>query len=148
MRFPSAEELERFLAEEALRHELERRELGEAFSHLGVVRPRGSADTLLFAFKAIEAIVGDPPKSDSRFFASLRRWGVDPAVETGIDDGRPLHKLIRAMSTARDREAAHGASPSKGIGAYELYEYQQCAGHILQSAVTHCLAGRVRHEDL
>ncbi len=103
---------------------------------------------LLNAFKAVEAIVGDPPRNDERFFAALRRWGIDPEAETALAGHRPIHEHIRRMRTARDREAAHGASPSKGIGAYELYEYQACARHILESAVLHCLAGRVDQEYL
>ena len=101
--------------------------------------PKSSYEQIIFenalqnAFKAIEAIIGDPPKDDNRLFTKMKRVNLDPYEEFGLEK-LPLYKIIREMNKARDKKSAHGSIVAKDITVGELLSYQGCARHILYSA--------------
>jgi hypothetical protein len=92
-------------------------------------------DALHSAFKAIEAVIGDPPKDDRRFFTKLAQIGVDPHEEAGYREKIPIQKIIRRMNDARDKRAAHGSTRNRSITASELLEFQACADLIVAAAI-------------
>lgn len=87
------------------------------------------------AFKAIEAVVGDPPKDDAKFFEKIRAIGLEPNEEVGYSRKESLHVVIRRMSDARDKKSAHGSSPNRLITIGELNEYQECASLLVWAAI-------------
>lgn len=87
------------------------------------------------AFKAVEAIIGDPPKDDRKFFSKISAIGLDPNDPVGYATKQPLHKVIRDMNQARDKKSAHGSTPNRTIPAGELMEYQACARLVLWTAI-------------
>lgn len=87
------------------------------------------------AFKAIEAVIGDPAKDDRRFFAALAKIGIDPHEEAGYLDKIPIGRMIRRMSNARDKKSAHGSTRNRRISAAELLDFQACADVIVLSAL-------------
>jgi hypothetical protein len=92
-------------------------------------------DALHSAFKAIEAVIGDPSKNDNRFFATLAKIGIDPAEEAGYLNKIPVHKMIRRMNEARDKRSAHGSTRNRKISAAELLDFQTCAEVIVSAAL-------------
>ena len=66
-------------------------------------------EALHSAFKAIEAIIGDPPRDDRRLFEKLRAIGIDPDEEVGYAEKEKISAVIRSMNTARDKKARTGA---------------------------------------
>lgn len=94
------------------------------------------------AFKAVEALVGDPPASDQRLARKLSEIGVDPDEQVGFDRfGNGSHpetviSKIRKMKLARDKRVAHGSTPKpRTVTYYELMDFQECAGFIVSAAV-------------
>ncbi len=87
------------------------------------------------AFKAVEAVLGDPPKDDRKFFSKISSIGLDPNDEVSYTSKLPLHKVIRDMNDARDRKAAHGSTTNRTITVGEMMEYQACARLIVWAAI-------------
>ncbi len=87
------------------------------------------------AFKAIEAVVGDPPKDNRRFFKRLEAIGIDPMEEVGFENRVPIYSLIREMNEARNKRAAHGSTQPRTIRVSELLNFQGCAAEIVFAAV-------------
>ena len=92
-------------------------------------------DALHSAFKAVEAVIGDPPKDDRRLFAKLSEIGIDYAEEAGYLHKTPFHEMIRRMNEARDKRAAHGSIRNRKISAAELLDFQACADVIVTAAL-------------
>jgi hypothetical protein len=92
-------------------------------------------DALHSAFKAIEAVIGDPPKDDRRFFSKLMQIGMDPMEEAGYLEKIPIHCMIRRMNDARDKRSAHGSTTTRKISASELLDFQACAQVIVLAAI-------------
>lgn len=92
-------------------------------------------DSLQNAFKAIEAIIGDPPKDDNKFFIKLRQIGLDPNEIVGYRNRKAIHKVIRDMNRARDKKAAHGSTKNRAIYVSELIEFQSCCALVIQAAI-------------
>lgn len=85
-------------------------------------------NALLNAFKAIEALIGEPPKNNNKFFKKLLSIGVNPKYNYGYPNYKPIYKVIREMSYVRDKKAAHGSIPKRrDITYFELMDYQFCA---------------------
>jgi len=103
--------------------------------------PRSSSDQTCFedalqnAFKAIEAVIGDPPRDDKRFFSKLQEIGLDPLEEVGYAAKAPIHLVIRGMNTARDKKAAHGSTGNRTIRAADLLNYQECSRYVVTAAL-------------
>ncbi len=89
------------------------------------------------AFKAVESVLGDPPKDDRKFFLKIKDIGLDPYENVGYINKLPLYKVIRDMNEARDKKAAHGTSLKRTITIGEMLEYQTCARYIVLSAIKH-----------
>jgi len=96
-------------------------------------------NALQSAFKTVEAVLGDPPKDDLKFFAKIRSIGLDPDEQVGYGDKLPLHEVIRHMNAARDKKAAHGGTPHRTITVGELMEYQACARLVVWAAIENVL---------
>lgn len=92
-------------------------------------------DAVINAFKIIEALIGDPPRDDRKFFEKLRAIGVDPLEPIGYRSAQPLHEIIREMNRARDRKAAHGGTPDRSLLVVDVLEYQVCARYVLVCAL-------------
>jgi hypothetical protein len=100
-------------------------------------------DALQNAFKAVEAIIGDPPRDDRRFRAKLVNEGLDPDMLVGYSTELPLDAMIRRMSRARDTKAAHGSTPNRRITIVEMLEYQECAFVVVLKAIENALGERL-----
>jgi hypothetical protein len=94
------------------------------------------------AFKAIEAIIGDPSKDDNKLFMKLREINLDPREELGLEK-LPLYKIIRNMNRARDKKSAHGSISKKNISVGEMLDYQSCAHYVLYEAFEKELGGNI-----
>ncbi len=92
-------------------------------------------DALQNAFKAIEAIIGDPPSNNRKFFRKLKEIGLNPFEEVGYTEKKPLHEDIREINYMRDKKSAHGSTKNRKIKTCDLFRYQSCAFHILRSAI-------------
>lgn len=92
-------------------------------------------EALHSAFKAIEAIIGDPPRDDRRLFEKLRAIGIDPDEEVGYAEKEKISAVIRSMNTARDKKAAHGSTRNRRILPAELLRYQACAEYIVLAGI-------------
>ena len=95
------------------------------------------------AFKAVEAVLGDPPKDDGKFFPKIRAIGLDPNKEVGYLNKMPLVKVIRNMNEARDKKAAHGSTTHRTITIGEMMEYQHCARFVVWVAIESKLGQRI-----
>jgi hypothetical protein len=87
------------------------------------------------AFKAIEAIIGDPPKDDRKFDQLLRSIGLDPYEKIVFEEEWTLREEIRSMNLARDKKAAHGGTSNRRLTVGELLNYQACAGYVCKTAI-------------
>jgi len=92
------------------------------------------------AFKAIERLIGEPPKDDRKLQIKLKEMGIDPNLEAGwaIDEfpNEPLWKKVRTLQKNRDSRAAHALSSGRQpLTYYEVMDAQGCAETILQLAV-------------
>jgi hypothetical protein len=93
------------------------------------------------AFKAIEAVIGEPPKDERRLRMRLVEAGIDPDETVGYGfyeryGAKPgKEKLIKKlidMHHSRDKKAAHGRTGvPRTIGYCELKDKQALAQHIL-----------------
>jgi hypothetical protein len=101
------------------------------------------------AFKALEAIIGDPPKDERKFRSKLMARGIDPDLKMGyepwflsgsaLEDERrePTAVKIRKMSSCRDKRSAHGSrtTSDRTITYCELMDFQACTRICLLSAI-------------
>jgi len=95
------------------------------------------------AFKAIEAVIGDPPRNDEKLFARLRAIRLDPHEIVGHENKEELFKVIRKMNLARDKKSAHGSTRNRTLTLGEVFDYQCCSKYVvycaLESALGHPL---------
>lgn len=99
-------------------------------------------DAVFNAFKAIEAIIGDPPKNEAKFHAKLREVGIEPDELVGYGSHQKVGLKetfagkIRHFSDMRDKKAAHGRSASdRRITALDILEIQACAQAVIEIAI-------------
>lgn len=92
-------------------------------------------NTLQNTYKSIEALIGDLPKNDNKFFSKLKAIGLNPHEEVGYDEKKQLHVILREMNKARDKKAAHGSTKNRTIFVKELMNYQECAAFIISEAI-------------
>lgn len=94
------------------------------------------------AFKAIEAIIGEPPKDKRKLRMKLIEAGINPDEKVGYElygmkpgKERLLKKLVD-MHQTRDKKAAHGKTITpRTIGYCELKDKQALAQYILLSNI-------------
>jgi len=94
------------------------------------------------AFKAIEAIIGEPPKDEEKIRMKLRSAGINPDEEVGYNlygmkpGKEPLLKKLMDMQKVRDKKAAHGkTSTPRTIGYGELKDKQALARYVILSRI-------------
>ena len=92
------------------------------------------------AYKCVEAIIGDPPRDDSRYRTKLLAAGLNPEVEVGYQTKAKVADVIRGMNRLRDTRVAHG-SRSRGIKLHQVVEFQACATYVLQVAIERAYGG-------
>jgi hypothetical protein len=100
----------------------------------------------LNAYKAIEAVMGEPPKDKRKLKAKLADIGVDPDEEVGYElygmtpgIETVLDKLL-AMQKMRDKVAAHAKTHARVPISYcELKDKQGFARHFLLTGIQHSL---------
>jgi len=94
------------------------------------------------AFKAIEAIIGEPRKDEEKIRMKLRSAGINPDEEVGYNlygmkpEKEPLLKKLMDMQKVRDKKAAHGkTSTPRTIGYCELKDKQALARYVILSHI-------------
>jgi hypothetical protein len=87
------------------------------------------------AFKAIEAIVGDPPSNEAKYLDKLRRAGLDPNEFVGYQKKERISDVIRKMNVLRDKKSAHGSIANRTLTVGELLEYQSCSQYVLEATI-------------
>lgn len=103
-------------------------------------------DAMINAFKAIEALIGDPPRNDIKFFKKLISIGVNPNYEFSYPIKKSIHEIIREMNKVRDKRAAHGSIRNqKAITFYELMDYQFCSRLIILKDIKKRLGRQIRY---
>ena len=100
-------------------------------------------DALINIYKTIEAVIGDIPKDDRKYFNKLVQKGIDPHELVGYSCKKELHSLIREINSERDKKSAHGKTPKRKIKIGDMLEYQECARHVLLLAIEHQLGDKV-----
>jgi hypothetical protein len=93
---------------------------------------------VLNAFKAIEAVIGDPPKSEEKLRGKLVNVGVDPDKQVGYADAglMPLINVVQRLQQYRDKQAAHGSTPMPRETTFrQLNEFQCVADTIIWTAI-------------
>jgi hypothetical protein len=94
------------------------------------------------AFKAIEAIIGEPPKDTNKLKTKLVSIGINPDEMVGYElyEMKPAkEKLIKKlvdMQEIRDKKAAHGKTIApRTIGYCELKDKQALAQHVILASI-------------
>jgi len=94
------------------------------------------------AFKAIEAIIGEPPKDERKLRLKLREAGINPDEEVGyelygMEPGKEtIIKKLADMQRARDKKTAHGKTITpRTIGYCELKDKQALARYVILSHI-------------
>jgi hypothetical protein len=97
-----------------------------------------SESSLTNAFKAIEAIVGEPSKNrtEDKIKKRLILWGNDPSEKVGFTHKESIVDKILKCHTLRDRIAAHGIGKYKrNLRLSEILDAQSLARHLLLTKV-------------
>jgi hypothetical protein len=95
------------------------------------------------SYKAVEAIIGDPPRDDQRFRAKLIAMGIEPSEQVGYGKKEPISKVIRDMNHLRDTRVAHGSTRNRGIRLNQMVEFTQCASYVVRQALEQAYGGRL-----
>ena len=90
------------------------------------------------AYKAIEAIIGEPPKDERKLRTKLLQAGINPDEKVGYElygmtpGKEALIEKLKNMQQTRDKKVAHGkTSAPRIIGCCEIKDKQALARHIL-----------------
>jgi hypothetical protein len=95
------------------------------------------------AYKAVEAVIGDPPKDETKFQKKLLANNINPTELVGYQAKQPISEVIRDMNRIRDTKAAHGSTPNRGINLNQMVEFQECARYVFQCALEHSYKGNL-----
>lgn len=97
------------------------------------------------AYKAIEALIGDPPAKEAKLRSRMLTRGIDPDQLVGFDEQtrEPLIAAVRRLNSYRDKRCAHGSYLRRQKLRYiEVYEMQECARFMLHEAVNDLMLKR------
>lgn len=90
------------------------------------------------AFKAVEAVIGEPPKDTRKLRHKLEEMGIDPDQIVGYEEygqkpgKEQLIKKLMDMQSTRDKKAAHGKTiRPRNIGLCELRDKQALARYVI-----------------
>jgi hypothetical protein len=89
------------------------------------------------AYKAIEAIIGQPPGDDKKLISKLLGAGCDPYADVGFDEELTRWEAIRRVEEIRNSRAAHGGSPNRGLAVLEVVACQIWAKEIIRAHIDH-----------
>jgi len=92
------------------------------------------------AFKAIEAVIGDPPKDYRKLERKLKEHDLEFDEKVGYGSKKSLGQVIRDMNKLRDKKSAHGITSPRAIKILDMLEYQACARHIVMSALENAVS--------
>lgn len=95
------------------------------------------------SYKAVEAVIGDPPKDEMRFLSKLTAMGLDPFEQVGYTTKEPLSKVLRDMNRIRDSKVAHGSTTKRGIRLNQMVEFRECAIYVVQQALDCAYGGNL-----
>jgi len=94
------------------------------------------------AFKAIEAVIGEPPKDKRKLRIKLLEAGINPDEMVGFDlygmkpGKEAILKKIADMQHNRDKKVAHGKTDEpRNIGYCELKDKQALAGYLISTHI-------------
>lgn len=94
------------------------------------------------AFKAIEAIIGEPPKDERKLRVKLIQSGINPDEKVGYEmygekpGKETILKKIVNMQHIRDKKAAHAKTTTpRGISYCELKDKQELARYTILSHI-------------
>lgn len=94
------------------------------------------------AFKAIEAVIGEPPKEEGKLRMKLIETGINPDEKVGYNlygmkpGKETLLKKVMDMHQNRDKKAAHGKTNiPRTIGYCELKDKQALARYLIASHI-------------
>lgn len=93
--------------------------------------------SFLNAYKAVEAIVGDPGRhADERFKKRLIKAGVDVAERVGFGSRIPIDEEMIRLQGIRDSRAGHGWKfTSIPLAYFDLINVQALAKYVISSAL-------------
>jgi len=103
-------------------------------------------DALISSFKAVEAILGDLPKKDTKLLNKILEIGLDPHEMVGFVDKKPIYLHIREMESFRNQKSAHGRSLNRNITFLDIKGFQECARTIVYYGI-HSELEKQRKED-
>ena len=95
------------------------------------------------SYKAVEAIIGDPPKDEDRFLSKLNAMGINPNEEVGYTTKEPISRVLRNMNRFRDSRVAHGSTPNRGIRLNQMVEFRECAKYVVEQGLEHLYGGKL-----
>lgn len=95
------------------------------------------------AFKAIEALIGDPPGDNEKFFRKLRETGINPHSLVGYEEKKPIYQAIRDLGKLRDKKAAHGSTINRCIKLSEMLDCQGCREEVVALSVENLLGRKI-----
>jgi len=103
------------------------------------------------AFKAVEAIIGEPPKDISKLILKLNNAGINPDEIVGYDlygmkpAKESILKKVTDMHTTRDKRAAHGRTNTlpRIIGYCELKDKQALAQYLIKANIDFILQSEI-----
>ena len=104
-------------------------------SRIALVRAENAIQN---AFKAIEALIGDPPRDDERLRGKIKAAGLDPDEQVGWDipeyglARQSILERVKKVSRMRDIRAAHARTgANRRITYFEMMEVQRLALHFV-----------------
>jgi len=101
-------------------------------------------NSIVNAFKAIEAVIGDPPKDEAKFKRKLQGASIDPNELCGLGPRRETIGIkICKMNDMRDKKAAHGRTGGdRQITYFDIMDCQACARLVLLKQFQNCFKPR------
>lgn len=104
-------------------------------------------NALLNSYKAIEAIVGQPPSSMEKLAGRLQSVGVDAYTPIGYGQRRPLVQAIYDIEKLRNKKSAHGSTKDRSLALADVVACQWVAESVLLGFVDFLLEHSYKDES-